>query len=167
MNQIAVMPRRLYGVLQHNVRFWVPALLLFVVLTGAQLWRAQGAAVWPGGAPGRVNASNAAVLAEIEERFGVRFVGIYVVAKGGLIDLRYRVVDAGKAKNFGHYTETSPLLLAQDGAVEVTLMMLHNHRVETGRVYYILYRNTDNVIQPGKPVTIQIGDLQLTDFYAE
>jgi hypothetical protein len=100
---------------------------------------------------------------EIEERFGVRFTGLHLVARHGLVDLRYRVLDAGKAKNFGHYTETSPLIIAEDSGktVEVTIMGLHNHRVETGRTYYVLYRNTADALDPGSLVTIQIGDLSL------
>ena len=94
----------------------------------------------------------------------MRFMGLHVLARQGLVDLRYRVVDAGKAKNFGHYTETSPLLIADGGNVEVTIMGMHNHRVEAGRVYYILYRNTGGVIRTGETVTIQIGDLHLREF---
>jgi hypothetical protein len=73
------------------------------------------------------------------------------------------VIDAGKARNFGHYTETSPLIIAEDSGklVEVTIMGLHNHRVEAGRIYYIMYRNTANALEPGSLVTIQIGDLRL------
>ena len=40
-------------------------------------------------------------------------------------------------------------------------MGLHNHRVEAGRIYYILYRNTANAVQPGERVTIQIDKLRL------
>ena len=103
------------------------------------------------------------VSPEIEERFGVRFSLLAVTADGGMIELRYRVIDEGKAANFGHYTETAPLLIAEDtgDVVDVTIMGLHNHRVEPGRQYYVLYRNTGGVIESGRPVTIAIGDLEL------
>jgi hypothetical protein len=86
-----------------------------------------------------------------------------VTAKGGMVELRYRVIDEGKAANFGHYTETAPMLVAEDTGkiVDVTIMGLHNHRVEPGRTYYVLYRNTDNAIESHRPVTIAIGDLKL------
>lgn len=142
---------------------FLPAVLLFVGLVSFAFWRAYQAEM-----PAR-QANGVPINAEIEERFGVRFTGLHVLARGGLIDLRYRIVDAGKAKNFGHYTETSPLLIAEDSGktIEVTIMGLHNHRVETGRVYYVLYRNTENALQPGSLVTIQIGDLQLPHFEAQ
>jgi hypothetical protein len=55
------------------------------------------------------------------------------------------------------------MLIAEDSGkvVDVTIMGLHNHRVEPGRMYYVLYRNTEKAIQPNRPVTIAIGDLKL------
>ena len=141
----------------HNFKLLVPALVLFAAVMGLNCWRLARASkpvLQPNGIP---------INAEIEERFGVRVTGLHLVARHGLVDLRYRVLDAGKAKNFGHYTETSPLIISEDAGekVEVTIMGLHNHRVETGRVYYILYRNTANALEPGDLATIQLGDLLL------
>ena len=106
---------------------------------------------------------NMPLSAEIEEKYGVRFTFLAVTAKGGMVELRYRVVDEGKAANFGHYTETAPMLIAEDSGkiVDVTIMGLHNHRVEPGRTYYVLYRNTDSAIESHRPVTIAIGDQKL------
>ena len=130
-----------------------------VALVGAALvgWslRASNAREWiPGTMPNSP---------EMEEKFGVRFSFLAVTADGGMVELRYRVVDEGKAANFGHFTETAPMLISEDTGkiVDVTIMGLHNHRVEPGRTYYVLYRNTDNAIQSGRPVTIAVGDLNL------
>lgn len=103
------------------------------------------------------------VSEEIEEKFGVRFTFLAVTAEGGMVELRYRVIDEDRAANFGHYTETAPMLISEDTGqiVDVTIMGLHNHRVEPGRMYYILYRNTGNALKPGRPVTIAIGQYQL------
>lgn len=149
--------RRLGGSLRRNVKILLPAVLLFTAITGFNVWRLVYA-----DRP-ELQANGVPISPEIEERYGVRFAGIHLIAKNGLIDLRYRVVDAGKAKNFGHYTETSPLLISEESGkvVEVTIMGLHNHRVETGRMYYIMYRNTANALRPGDWATIQIGDLML------
>ena len=100
---------------------------------------------------------------EIEEKFGVRFSHLAVTADGGMVELRYRILDEGRSANFGHYSETAPLLIAEDSGklVDVTIMGLHNHRVEPGRQYYVLYRNTAGAIESGRPVTIVLGDLEL------
>lgn len=157
MEQIARPVRNPAQILKDNAKWLLPSLVFFLVLTGIQLWQAYRASI-PEVGPTGVPISKA-----IEERYGVRFTGLNVVGKGGLIDLRYQVLDVGKAKNFGHYTETSPLLIAEDSGktIEVTIMMLHNHRVDTGRTYYILYRNTGDAIKPGRPVTLKLDDLQL------
>jgi hypothetical protein len=136
----------------------VIGLLLVALLAGGYSgWRGYAASQqeWvPGTMP---------VSQEIEEKFGVRFNFLAVTAGGGMVELRYRVVDAGKAANFGHFTETAPMLIAEDTGkiVDVTIMGLHNHRVEPGRTYYVLYRNTETAVQSGRPVTIRIGNLDL------
>jgi hypothetical protein len=105
---------------------------------------------------------------EIEEKYGIRFTFLAVTGDGGLVDLRYRVVDEGRAKNFGHFTETAPrLIVERSGAViDVTKMGLHNHYAQLGRTYFVIYRNTDNAIQPGDKVTIAINDLYLKNVVA-
>ena len=137
----------------------VGAVLLVVVLatSGFFGWQSYSAAhhEW---VPGTMPVSD-----EIEAKFGVRFSFAAVTAGGGMVELRYRVLDMGKASNFGHYTETAPLLIDEDTGkiVDVTIMGLHNHRVEPGRTYYILYRNTGGAIKSGRPITIQIGNMKL------
>jgi hypothetical protein len=130
--------------------------LLMLIVGAVWGWRIYGPQpVWePGTMP---------LSPEIEEKFGVRFTFVAVTADGGMVDLRYRVVDAGKAANFGHYSETAPMLISEDTGqvVDVTIMGLHNHRVEPGRSYYVLYRNTGSAIKSHRPVTIAIGDLKL------
>ena len=157
MNQAIVPSKGRARALLHNFKLFLPAVILFVALLGFNLWRLDQASkpmLQDNGVP---------INLEIEERFGVRITGLHLVARHGLVDLRYRVLDAGKAKNFGHYTETSPLIIAEDSGklVEVTIMGLHNHRVETGRGYYILYRNTADALDPGSLATIQLGDVRL------
>jgi hypothetical protein len=133
--------------------------LSLVALVGAALvgWslRARDAREW---VPGTMPNSPA-----MEEKFGVRFSFLAVTADGGMVELRYRVVDEGKAANFGHYSETAPMLISEDSGkvVDVTIMGLHNHRVEPGRTYYVLYRNTASAIESGRPVTIAVGDLKI------
>lgn len=137
----------------------VGAVLLVVALTaggflGWQSYSARHQEWVPGTMP---------VSEEIEAKFGVRFSFVAVTAGGGMVELRYRVLDMGKASNFGHYTETAPMLIDEETGktVDVTIMGLHNHRVEPGRTYYILYRNTEGAVKSGRPITIQIGNMKI------
>ncbi|MCU0520513.1 MAG: hypothetical protein MUF84_07470 [Anaerolineae bacterium] len=134
------------------------ALGLLVILSGGLFagWRLFGPQ--PKWVPGTMPVSP-----EIEEKFGVRFTFLAVTADGGMVELRYRVIDEGKAANFGHYSETAPLVISEDDGkiIDVTIMGLHNHRVEPARTYYVLYRNTEGAIKSGRPATIAVGDLSL------
>ncbi len=102
------------------------------------------------------------VSPEIEERFGVRVMFAALTGRDGIIDLRYRVIDPGKAVDFGHYSETSPMLVTPAGTImSVTKMGLHNHRIEPGLVFHVLYRNTANAVKHGMPITVKVGDMEL------
>ena len=136
----------------------VVAVAAVVMIAGAALgWRLMARQEW---APGTMPISD-----EIEEKFGVRFTFLAVTAEGGMAELRYRVIDEDKAANFGHYTETAPMLIDDETGkiVDVTIMGLHNHRAEPGRMYYILYRNTEGALKSGHPVTIAIGKYELAN----
>jgi hypothetical protein len=155
MEELAVKTGR--GPMGVMAKYLALALGSLVLLGGLFIgWRTYGPqTTWE---PGTMPES-----AEIERKFGVRFTFLAVTADGGMVELRYRVIDAGKAANFGHYTETSPRVVSEDSgkSVDVTIMGLHNHRVEPGRMYYVLYRNTGGAIKSGRPVTIAVGDLEL------
>jgi len=141
----------------HKLLLLIPAILVFVGLTGWQIWQLSSVP------KPQMLANGVPISVEMEERFGVRFTGVYIVGRSGLVQLSYRVLDAGKAANFGHFTETSPMLISEQNekTIEVTIMGLHNHRVEAGRSYYILYRNTNNALESGTNVTLKIDDLIL------
>jgi hypothetical protein len=130
--------------------------LLLLIGSGLLAWQIFGPAP-------RLEPGTMPISPEIEEKFGVRFTFVAVTAGGGMVELRYRVLDEGKAANFGHYTETAPMIIAEDTGkiVDVTIMGLHNHRVEPGRMYYVLYRNTESAVVSHRPVTIAVGDLTL------
>lgn len=162
MESAATPTRTPMQTLLHNFKLFLPAAALFVALLAFNFWPSISAVFT------RLNGPDVPLSPGIEERFGIRFTGLHVLAREGLIDLRYRVIDAGKAKNFGHYTETSPLLIGRGGkTVEVTIMGMHNHRVEAGRIYYILYRNTGNAIKSGDRVTLQIDDMKIENILAK
>jgi len=157
MNNAIATAREWRGPLGLRFNHLALATVLLLLVGGALLtWQIldQGTQLEPGTMP---------VSTDIEEKFGVRFTFAAVTAGGGMVELRYRVLDEGKAANFGHYTETAPMLIAEDTGemVDVTIMGLHNHRVEPGRQYYVLYRNTNGAIESGRPVTIALGDLKL------
>lgn len=156
MNGSLTLPRPLHNPVLRNMALGL-AVLIIAAIGVLSLLRAQQAQ--PLVPPNYVLPKSP----EIEEKFGVRFTFVAATADEGFVDLRYRVVNTGKARNFGHYTETSPMIINEESGaiVDITRMGLHNHRVEPGRIYYVLFRNTGGAVQRGDRVTIAVGDLKL------
>jgi hypothetical protein len=101
--------------------------------------------------------------AAIEETWGIRIKQVALTADGGLIDLRYTVLDPQKALPLLERLETTPAIEALHGGARVALSrpMAHKHDYSAGRTYYILYRNRDKAIEAGSAVAIVVGDLRL------
>ncbi|MBP8252644.1 MAG: hypothetical protein KAX40_09780 [Herpetosiphon sp.] len=107
--------------------------------------------------------------AEIEARWGVRISHIGVTADGGLIDLRYVVLDSAKAIMMLENLDTVPKIIAADQQTTLSLRTAHHHKgdLEVGHTYYILYRNVKGSVMPQTLVTVVIGDLKLNNFPTE
>lgn len=108
--------------------------------------------------------------AQIEARFGVQFTQVAVTASGGMIDIRYRVVDPDKVLNMMGDKTNSPRLVVQGSGAQVavnTMDMSHKRAYEAGRVYWMLYYNTGNAIQPGSVVTLYVGDLKIENILVQ
>jgi hypothetical protein len=97
------------------------------------------------------------------QRSGVRIVRVAVSGGGGLVDLRYQVLDSEKAASV-HSTTTPPLVVDErSGAVINRLFMghIHNQKPKVGLTYYLLFDNPGDVVRPGNRVTVQLGDARL------
>ena len=97
------------------------------------------------------------------QRSGVRIVRVAVSGAGGLVDLRYQVVDSEKATSV-HSTTTPPLVIDErSGAVIDRLFMghIHSQKPKVGLTYYLLFDNPGDVVRSGGLVTVQLGDARL------
>lgn len=150
-------------------RLFLPAMVFLVMFAAFTWWNLSRSDAVSGGSSIPHSEYIFPTSEEIEKELGVRFTFLAVTAKGGMIDLRYLVVDAEQAHNFAHYTETAPLLINEDTGevVDTTIMGFHNHRMEQGHQYYMLYRNRADAFKPGDRVTIQLGDLALENIIVQ
>ncbi|MCB9445210.1 MAG: hypothetical protein H6669_13355 [Ardenticatenaceae bacterium] len=103
-----------------------------------------------------------AVIAAIEDQYGVHVSMIAVTMGGGAVDFRFQIVDPDKATNFCYDYENLPVLIVESNGQQIKPRE-HTHHVnyEFGRTYYQLYRNPGGIVKSGTRMTVQIGDLEL------
>jgi hypothetical protein len=107
--------------------------------------------------------------AAFQDEFGVRFDLVAVTASGGLVDLRFTVVDEAKARNLFHDMASSPALLVEStGAVlRMRKGMGHTLSLLTGGRYFVLFSNSGGVVQAGTEVSVAIDDVRLEPIAAK
>jgi hypothetical protein len=116
----------------------------------------------------KIAEKQATELAAIEDRWGIRILQVTATADGGLVDLRYQITDPNKAIFLYDDIGNFPKLVTEDGGVEIAINNLsHEHDLEFGRTYFVLYRNVVGAVKPGGLVTVSVGDLSLEHFQVE
>jgi hypothetical protein len=137
-------------------------ILAGLILAGAAVWLAVS--FIPGARdrssdPGPSEAARQA----FEIQTGVRIVLVGITAGGGMIDLRYQVIDADKALAVHDNANPPKIIDEASGRVLQTRWMNHNsdHNFRTGQTYYELILNQDGAIQPGSRVTVTFGDYMI------
>ena len=111
----------------------------------------------------RVRCRAAVSPAGLVERSGVRVVRVAATGGGGLLDLRYQVVDPSAAAAV-HDTATPPAIVdEQTGGVIGRLFMGHmpHSRPKAGVTYYLVFDNPGSAVRPGAQVSVVLGDARL------
>ena len=102
--------------------------------------------------------------AAIESKYGIRFTLVAVTAGGGMIQVRYQVIDSAKTEAI-HGTELAPYVVDSHGTKYADPGMAgHSHVGKTmasGATDYILLANARGGVKAGSFVTIKVGDLEL------
>jgi hypothetical protein len=101
--------------------------------------------------------------AGMAERSGVRDVHVHVTGDGGLLDVRYEVVDPGKAVLL-HDRATPPAVVyeATDTPIEGLLMgHLPHGAAKAGVSSFMLFVNPGNIVHPGDVVSVVLGPARL------
>ncbi|MEZ4621618.1 MAG: hypothetical protein R2867_39800 [Caldilineaceae bacterium] len=151
-------------------KFALQALVLLPFVAGFiayRLWIAQPVATT---AETAATATSIISAATLEERFGVRVTLIAVTAAGGIVDLRYRVLDKNKAEFLLGDPSNTPKLISDERGI--TLLppghaTKHGTRLENDTSYYTFYPNTQTAVEPGMPVSVVFGSVQLEPIVAQ
>jgi hypothetical protein len=101
---------------------------------------------------------------DIEARWGIRVTQVGVIADGGLIDVRFLVLDADRALELMSDPANLPVIVdARSGLVVRSAAMMGNghHQLPEGRTSFLLYRNTRGAIKSGSLVALRFGELRL------
>lgn len=99
--------------------------------------------------------------AEFEADYGIRIERVSLIGDGGLVELRYVLLDAGKAgvlhDEENDFTEDFPHIVAGDTNIDEPTFHHHGGDLVAGRQLSILYGNLDGAVEPGSTVSIEIG----------
>ena len=128
-----------------------------LIITGVGLWLRQDG-------DNNALAGTEAVSANVlEDRFGARIDLIGLLAVGGLVELRFHVVDKDKAAMLFHHGEHAPRLVveASDRVLRTAQGMAHKLTLKDGASYFILYSNSASAVDEGSEVSVVIGDVRL------
>jgi hypothetical protein len=141
------------------------ALLALVILFGFLTYRAYFKPETAALLPGKVLISQS----ELEAQSGIRVTLLAVTAAGGMVDFRFKVTDVEKAKKILQDDKLLPSLTVagSNASLKPTPETLQDVKLENGLVYYILYSNDGNLVKPGTPVSVVIGDWQLEPIIAK
>jgi hypothetical protein len=99
--------------------------------------------------------------AGLARRNGIRIRQLAITGAGGLIDLRYQVLDPDKAASV--HTALPELVDERTGVVVDQLLMGHRHKgvLHAGQTYYLLFENPGDLVQRGSEVTVALGGLRV------
>jgi hypothetical protein len=100
---------------------------------------------------------------ELPDRLGVRLTRLAVTGGGGLLDLRFQVLDPEKAAAI-HDPQTPPALVEErSGLFLDDLLMGHSHSgaFKTAVSYYLIFVDDGNLVQRGSTVSVLLGDVEV------
>ncbi len=133
-------------------------------LAGAVVVLALGGsalAVWTHRGPtnSAIEHSRAITAAQLEAQYGVRLGNIGLLASGGLVELKFQVIDADKATALFGETEDMPLLAVEGTSfvLESAKGMKHSLTLLDGASYFFLYTNVSNSLHDGSTVAFVIN----------
>ncbi len=144
-------------------RRWLVVAIAVIATTAASLFTVRWLASAPA-ADGAVPTSPA-----IEAAWGIRVTHVAVTADGGLVEMRFLVLDSDRALAMMQDVANVPVLRVESTGVTVrsAALMTAKHAVAAGRTGFMLYRNTQGAIKPGLSVTVVFGKLELAHVVAQ
>lgn len=98
----------------------------------------------------------------LETQYGIQITQIGLTASDGLVDVRFKILDAAKARKIlGDPANTPVLIAGANPPLTPPHHALHGAKFGDGLVYFILYPNVRGAIKHGAEVMVAMGDVRL------
>lgn len=107
---------------------------------------------------------------QLASQYGIRLTLVGVTAGGGLVDLRFKITDAKKARKLFNGPSVMPAVVAEPtGTVLQGSHGGHGAKVKprSGASYFMLIGNAGGVVQDGVPVTVQFNSVRVENVIAQ
>jgi len=106
-----------------------------------------------------------------EQQWGIQIVALRMSAAGHMLDFRYKVVDADKAKPLSA-RQTKPYLESRGKQFPLFNAprvgpLRSTYQPEAGKVYGMMFVNSYQILKPGDKVSVVIGDFRADEVTIE
>lgn len=108
--------------------------------------------------------------ATLADKLGLEVASIRLSAAGRALDVRYRVLDQGKALSLDTRENMAYLVDQATGARVGPAQPpppLELHKPTNGRIYYVMFPNVGGVLESGSKVTLVVGQAHARDLTVE
>lgn len=106
---------------------------------------------------------------ELEQVYGIKVNLLAVTADGGLVDLRFTVIDKDKAAVVLHEAQTLPELLVTGTGTVLRAPQANAHKMNLidGGSYFLLFPNSGGAVQAGTGVSVVVDGIRLEPMAAQ
>jgi hypothetical protein len=153
-----------------NRRRTVPRLMAIAVFWAAASCLGAAAPAEPVSAPAvTFDVTDPALV----RRWGIRIESLRLTAAGYMLDIRYRVVDARKARPL-FARKTKPVLTDEASGARLAVpvppktgALRNSNEPRAGRTYFMFFANPGRFVAPGNRVTLTIGAFSVSGITVE
>lgn len=150
--------------LSERGRMLIYLAVILLVIAGALIWFTAGQGMKYSTLDGFTPLS----AADLEARYGLMVKLVGVTAGGGMIDVRFKVVDAEKAAVLLQDPDSLPKLQVKDGITLATGQAeLEDVHLEDGGIVFMLFSNAGGAVRTGTPIHILFGKMKLEAVIAQ
>jgi len=117
-------------------------------------------------APGAVSSTHPREATRMKRQWGVEVLGVRQTAAGYMLEFRYRVMDAEKAKPLFE-RKTKPVLVDEESGSSFVVptppktgALRNSNPPLAGHTYWMFFANPGGFVKPGRRVSVVIGDFR-------